>query len=56
MEELKKQIKEKIKVCASAISDHSNSEMDLREAQAIEHLTKALSYLVCLNQLEREEN
>lgn len=45
MDELKTLLKEKIKLCASSINKTSSNEMDLREAQAVEHLSRALNYL-----------
>ena len=56
MNELKNLVKEKIKICGNSITPHSSNDMDLREAQAIEHLSRALCYLSCLSLLEREDN
>lgn len=52
MDELKMLLREKIKLCASYISSKSSNEMDLREAQAVEHLSRALNYLCQI----KEEN
>lgn len=45
MDELKEMIKEKIKYCVSCISYHSSRREDCYEAEAVEHLSRALSYL-----------
>lgn len=45
MDELKTLLKAKIKLCASNITERTPNDMDLREAQAVEHLSRALSYL-----------
>lgn len=45
MDELKELLKEKIELCVSNIRQTTTSNVDLQEAQAVEHLTRALSYL-----------
>lgn len=42
MDELKELLKEKIKLCASNIKQATASNVDLHEAQAVEHLSRAL--------------
>ena len=50
MDELKELLKEKIKLCASTISKTSSNELDLREAKAVDHLSRALSYLYLIKE------
>lgn len=47
-------IKEKIKMCSSGITPTSTAECDVAEAQAIEHLARALSYLHQINKEDKE--
>lgn len=54
MDELKELLMEKIKVCASGITRGSSSDTDNKEAEAIEHLARAISYLDQIK--EREVN
>lgn len=55
MDELKALLKEKIKFCASSITATSPNEMDLREAQAVEHLSRALNYLYQIEEVFKNE-
>lgn len=52
MDELIKLLQSKIKVCASGINSMSNSVTDRDEAEAVEHLTRALSYLYQIKEKE----
>ena len=45
MEDIKEIIKRKMFTCLSAINNTSNSETDNKEAEAVEHLARAYSYL-----------
>lgn len=51
MDEIKILLKQKIKLLADSITSSTNSEFDLREAEAIEHLSRALSYI---NQIKED--
>lgn len=51
MEEINKIIKNKIATCLCAISNISNCETDCKEAEAVEHLARAYSYL---NQIKED--
>lgn len=55
MDELKTLLKEKIKLCASSIDKTSSNEMDLREAQAVEHLSRALINLYQIEEVFGDE-
>lgn len=52
MDELKNLLKDKIELCATSINARTPSDVDVREAEAIEHLARALSYI---NQIEERE-
>ena len=45
MDELKALLKEKIEYCAQCINSRSTRQEDSYESEAIEHLSRALSYL-----------
>ena len=56
MEDIKYLIKEKIKLCLSGITNASNSESDVNEAEAVEHLSRAYSYLNQINESEGKKD
>lgn len=45
METIKETIKKKIAMCLSGINNVSNCENDCKQAEAVEHLARAYSYL-----------
>ena len=45
MEDIKEIIKKKMVMCLSGINNVSNCETDCKEAEAVEHLARAYSYL-----------
>lgn len=54
MDEIKAIIKQKIKICAVAISNLSTPQANNAEAEAIEHLARAYSYLNQINESEEK--
>ena len=55
MEDIKDLI-EKIKFCLSVITNASNSESDVNEAESVEHLSRAYSYLNQTNESEGKKD
>lgn len=45
MDEIKSLIKDKMRLCLNSISQISSNETDRNEAQAVEHLARALNYI-----------
>ena len=56
MEDIKYLIKEKIKSCLSGITNASNSASNVNEAEAVEHLSMAYSYLNQINESEGKKD
>ena len=52
MDKIKSLIKDKMCLCLNSISNLSSNGMDRNEAEAVEHLAKALSYI---NQIKEEK-
>lgn len=52
MNEIKSLIKDKMKLCLNSISAVSSNEMDRNEAEAVEHMARALSYI---DQIKEDE-
>lgn len=52
MDEIKRTIKKKIKLCLSGISNISNKETDRAIAETVEHLASAYSHLSQIKESE----
>jgi len=56
MEYIKQLIKKKIKLCLSGITNTSNSESDVNEAEAVKCLALALTYVDGIEESEDNKN